>query len=157
MRGDGDRVTWSGYPLHLPPPPSRTRTGCSLPRSPRRTATGCTQSPIPRAGPGHSVPYPCPPPPPVDRQTPVKTLPSLVLRTWSVRYITTDETPVLGTGFFISLLCFANHMFFLWAWVTIRLLETIDVHSGYDIPYINVLHLLPFYAGKNKSLFTGKI
>ena len=48
-------------------------------------------------------------------------------------------------------------MFFLWAWVTIRLLETIDVHSGYDIPYVNVLHLLPFYAGNNTTLFTAKI
>ena len=31
----------------------------------------------------------------------------------------------------------------------VRLLETIDVHSGYDIPYINVMHLIPGYAGKN--------
>jgi len=35
----------------------------------------------------------------------------------------------------------------LWAWMVVRLLETIDVHSGYDIPYINVFHLIPGYAG----------
>lgn len=31
--------------------------------------------------------------------------------------------------------------------MVVRLLETIDVHSGYDIPYINVFHLIPGYAG----------
>ena len=55
---------------------------------------------------------------------------------------------VLGAGFFIGLTLCANHMFFLWAWVTIRLLETIDVHTGYDLPWINPLNLLPFYAGQ---------
>ncbi len=56
--------------------------------------------------------------------------------------------PVLGTGFFLGLLPLCNHMYFLWVWTTVRLLETIEVHSGYDVPYINPLHLLPFYAGK---------
>ena len=28
-----------------------------------------------------------------------------------------------------------------------RLLETIEVHSGYDIPYINPYYLIPGYAG----------
>lgn len=57
------------------------------------------------------------------------------------------ETMVLGMGFFIGLIAFCNHMVLLWAWVTVRLLETIDVHSGYDVPYLNVLHLIPGYAG----------
>jgi len=39
-----------------------------------------------------------------------------------------------------------NHLAFLWGWMAVRLLETIDVHSGYDIP-LNPLHLLPFYGG----------
>lgn len=57
------------------------------------------------------------------------------------------ETVVLGFGFFIGILLFANHLVFLWTWVTIRLMETIEVHSGYDIPYINPMHLIPGYAG----------
>lgn len=56
------------------------------------------------------------------------------------------ETLILGTGFFIGIVLLCNHVFFLWAWVTLRLIETIDVHSGYDIP-LNPLHLIPFYAG----------
>ncbi|XP_051757834.1 methylsterol monooxygenase 1 [Ctenopharyngodon idella] len=56
------------------------------------------------------------------------------------------ETVILGAGFFIGIMVFCNHMILLWAWVTFRLLETIDVHSGYDIP-LNPLHLIPFYAG----------
>lgn len=58
------------------------------------------------------------------------------------------ETVVLGMGFFIGILTFCTHVVLLWAWVTVRLLETIDVHSGYNVPYINPFHLVPFYAGK---------
>jgi len=57
------------------------------------------------------------------------------------------ETVVLGMGFFWGILFFCNHMVMMWAWVTVRLLETIDVHSGYDIPFINPMHLIPGYAG----------
>ncbi|XP_070549613.1 methylsterol monooxygenase 1-like [Ptychodera flava] len=56
------------------------------------------------------------------------------------------ETVVLGFGFFIGLFLCINHFAFLWAWLLFRLLETVDVHTGYDLPY-NPLHLLPFYAG----------
>jgi len=57
------------------------------------------------------------------------------------------ETLVLGTGFFIGILLMTTHVIMLWAWVTFRLVETIDVHSGYDIPYLNPFHLIPGYAG----------
>ncbi|KAM4050502.1 methylsterol monooxygenase 1 [Anomaloglossus baeobatrachus] len=56
------------------------------------------------------------------------------------------ETLILGAGFFIGIMVFCNHVILLWAWVIVRLMETIDVHSGYDIP-LNPLHLVPFYAG----------
>ncbi|XP_064644357.1 methylsterol monooxygenase 1-like [Lineus longissimus] len=57
------------------------------------------------------------------------------------------ETMILGMGFFIGIMVFCNHMVLLWAWVIVRLFETIDVHSGYDIPYLNIFHLIPFYGG----------
>ncbi|CAK9303676.1 unnamed protein product [Gordionus sp. m RMFG-2023] len=57
------------------------------------------------------------------------------------------ETLVLGMGFFIGILTFTTHMILLWIWVLFRLLETIDVHSGYDIWFLNPFHLLPGYAG----------
>jgi methylsterol monooxygenase len=57
------------------------------------------------------------------------------------------ETIVLGTGFFIGVFFMCNHLIMIWLWMTVRLLETIEVHSGYDFPYLNPLHLLPGYAG----------
>ncbi|XP_067942181.1 methylsterol monooxygenase 1-like [Watersipora subatra] len=65
----------------------------------------------------------------------------------TAEYAHPAETMILGTGFFIGLLLTCNHVAFLWVWMVARLLETIDVHSGYDIPYINVFHLIPGYAG----------
>lgn len=56
------------------------------------------------------------------------------------------ETLILGLGTFWGIFFLTNHIILLWAWLLIRLLETIDVHSGYDIPY-NPLHLIPGYAG----------
>ncbi|KJE96882.1 C-4 methylsterol oxidase [Capsaspora owczarzaki ATCC 30864] len=55
------------------------------------------------------------------------------------------ETLILGVGFFLGVLIFCNHLILNWAWVTLRLIETIEVHSGYDI--WTPLHLLPFYGG----------
>ncbi|KAK7092451.1 methylsterol monooxygenase 1-like [Littorina saxatilis] len=57
------------------------------------------------------------------------------------------ETLILGAGFFIGIMMFCNHFILLWAWVTVRLFETIDVHSGYYVPWLNMFHLIPFYAG----------
>jgi len=56
------------------------------------------------------------------------------------------ETMILGMGFFIGIMTFCTHVFMLWAWVTVRLIETCDVHSGYHFKY-NPLHLIPFYGG----------
>ena len=40
-----------------------------------------------------------------------------------------------------------DHVVQMWLWMFVRLLETIEVHSGYDFPYLNPLHLIPGYAG----------
>uniref|UniRef100_A0A8P0P1Q7 Fatty acid hydroxylase domain-containing protein n=2 Tax=Canis lupus familiaris TaxID=9615 RepID=A0A8P0P1Q7_CANLF len=56
------------------------------------------------------------------------------------------ETLILGTGLFIGIMLLCDHVILLWAWVTICLIETIDVYSGYDIP-LNTLNLISFYAG----------
>lgn len=60
------------------------------------------------------------------------------------------ETVVLGIGFFIPFLFFFNHIYFFWAWLFVRMFETIEVHSGYEcswLSYLNPMHLLPFYGG----------
>ena len=54
---------------------------------------------------------------------------------------------VLGVGFFIGILLMCDHIILMWMWMFFRLLETIEVHSGYDFPYLNPLHLIPGYAG----------
>jgi len=60
------------------------------------------------------------------------------------------ETFILSIGFFLPLVLFFDHIIFFWTWLFLRMAETADVHSGYDIPFItliNPLHLLPFYGG----------
>jgi len=54
---------------------------------------------------------------------------------------------VLGLGFFFGILLTTTHFVLMWAWVLVRLMETIDVHSGYYIPLLNPMHLIPGYAG----------
>lgn len=54
---------------------------------------------------------------------------------------------VLGTGFFIGVILMCDHILLVWVWMLVRLLETIEVHSGYDFPYLNPLNLIPGYAG----------
>src|SRR5687768_2627672 len=53
---------------------------------------------------------------------------------------------VLGIGFFVPLPFLCDHMFFMFVWLLARMIETADVHSGYDIPF-NPLRLIPFYGG----------
>jgi len=50
-------------------------------------------------------------------------------------------------GFVWGILFFGNHVIVEWLWMMVRLLETIEVHSGYDFPYLNPMHLIPGYAG----------
>jgi len=58
------------------------------------------------------------------------------------------ETVVLGIGFFIGVFLFCSHFVLMWAWLSLRLLLTIDAHSGYDTPLpLNILKLLPGYGG----------
>ncbi|XP_048196825.1 methylsterol monooxygenase 1-like [Perognathus longimembris pacificus] len=56
------------------------------------------------------------------------------------------ETLILGTGFFLGIVLLCSRVILLWVWVTMRLIEISDMHSGYDIP-LNPLHLIPFYTG----------
>ena len=69
---------------------------------------------------------------------------------FAAEYAHPIETAILGVGFFIPLLLFFNHLSFFWLWLLVRMAETAEVHSGYDVPLVdllNPLHLIPFYAG----------
>ncbi|KAG9330826.1 hypothetical protein JZ751_021950 [Albula glossodonta] len=56
------------------------------------------------------------------------------------------ETIILGAGFLIGPMVFRSHLALLWIWLLFRLLETVDIHSGYNPP-VNPMHIIPFYAG----------
>ena len=56
------------------------------------------------------------------------------------------ETFFLGIGTLLGPLFFAKHMVTLWAWLTVRLFETVEDHSGYDLPF-NPTNLIPFWGG----------
>lgn len=58
------------------------------------------------------------------------------------------ETMFLGVGFFIGPLLYCRHLATLWVWVAFRLWETIEDHSGFDLPF-NPTNLIPFWAGAN--------
>lgn len=57
------------------------------------------------------------------------------------------ETMALGVGFFLPLPFVCNHLFVFWCWLATRMVQTIDVHSGFDFPWLNPLYLIPGYGG----------
>jgi methylsterol monooxygenase len=57
------------------------------------------------------------------------------------------ETIVLGIGFFLPIPIICNHIFVFWAWLAVRMYQTTDVHSGFDVKWLNPLSLLPMYGG----------
>lgn len=56
------------------------------------------------------------------------------------------ETFFLGIGTLLGPLFFAKHMVTLWVWLFFRLMETVEDHSGYDVPW-NPTNLIPFWGG----------
>jgi methylsterol monooxygenase len=61
------------------------------------------------------------------------------------------ETIILGLGFFIGPLGWVYatgdlHYVTVAAWLALRLVQTVDSHSGYDFPW-SLHHFLPFWAG----------
>lgn len=68
----------------------------------------------------------------------------------AAEYASPIETIILGVGFFIGLYAFCmGHVILMWSWLLLRLFETYEAHSGYDVPlkYGNLLKLMPGYGG----------
>jgi methylsterol monooxygenase len=57
------------------------------------------------------------------------------------------ETIVLGVGFFIPLPFVCTHLYVFWCWLAVRMIQTTDVHSGFDFPWFTPLYLIPGYGG----------
>mmetsp|Transcript_15864 Transcript_15864/g.52004 ORF Transcript_15864/g.52004 Transcript_15864/m.52004 type:complete len:135 (+) Transcript_15864:642-1046(+) len=56
------------------------------------------------------------------------------------------ETAFLGIGTMLGPLLFCRHLLTLWVWLVFRLYETVEDHSGYDVPW-NLTNLIPFWGG----------
>jgi methylsterol monooxygenase len=60
------------------------------------------------------------------------------------------ETLILGFGFFLGPLIWVSfyelHVVTMVVWLTVRLLQVVDAHSGYDFPW-SLHNFLPFWAG----------
>lgn len=56
------------------------------------------------------------------------------------------ETMFLGVGTILGPALFARHLLELWVWLVVRLLETVEDHSGYELPW-NPTNYIPFWAG----------
>jgi sterol desaturase/sphingolipid hydroxylase (fatty acid hydroxylase superfamily) len=60
------------------------------------------------------------------------------------------EMVLLGIGSFIGPflvgLYGSGHMFAWWVWMTVRQIEALDVHSGFDFPW-HLSKFIPFYCG----------
>jgi sterol desaturase/sphingolipid hydroxylase (fatty acid hydroxylase superfamily) len=62
------------------------------------------------------------------------------------------ETFFTGVGTVLGPLLFARHLLSVWVFLFLRLWETVDDHSGYDLPW-NVTKLIPFWAGSHHHDF----
>lgn len=56
------------------------------------------------------------------------------------------ETVLLGIGTMIGPLLLMRHLLALWVWIAVRVLETVEDHSGYDVPW-NITNCIPFWGG----------
>lgn len=56
------------------------------------------------------------------------------------------ETMILGLGSFIGPFFLTRHLLTLWVWIGIRMMESIEDHCGYNLPF-SITNWIPFWAG----------
>ena len=65
-------------------------------------------------------------------------------------YAHSAELIILGIGSFVGPftlgMFMGQHLFGWWVWMTVRQIEALDVHSGFDFPW-HLSKFLPFYCG----------
>ncbi|KAI0052217.1 C-4 methyl sterol oxidase [Auriscalpium vulgare] len=69
----------------------------------------------------------------------------------AAEYAHPAEVMILGTGTIAGPLLYTFfrrdlHIFTVYVWITLRLFQAIDAHSGYDFPW-SLQHILPFWSG----------
>jgi methylsterol monooxygenase len=69
----------------------------------------------------------------------------------AAEYAHPAEVFILGAGTLTGPMLYTAitgdfHVFTMYIWITLRLFQAIDAHSGYDFPW-SLQHILPFWAG----------
>ncbi|TFK47480.1 C-4 methyl sterol oxidase [Heliocybe sulcata] len=69
----------------------------------------------------------------------------------AAEYAHPAEVLILGTGTIAGPLLYSYfmrdlHIFTVYIWITLRLFQAIDAHSGYDFPW-SLQHIIPFWSG----------
>ncbi|KAF7555729.1 hypothetical protein G7Z17_g2017 [Cylindrodendrum hubeiense] len=69
----------------------------------------------------------------------------------AAEYASPIETAILGAGVIGAPLLLLSltgdlHLFTMYVWITLRLFQAVDAHSGYDFPW-SLRHFLPFWSG----------
>ncbi|KAJ8519227.1 hypothetical protein ONZ45_g3790 [Pleurotus djamor] len=75
----------------------------------------------------------------------------------AAEYAHPAEVAILGTGTIAGplLYCYFTrnlHILTVYIWITLRLFQAIDAHSGYDFPW-SLQHILPFWSGADHHDF----
>mmetsp|Transcript_14769 Transcript_14769/g.19470 ORF Transcript_14769/g.19470 Transcript_14769/m.19470 type:complete len:357 (+) Transcript_14769:137-1207(+) len=64
----------------------------------------------------------------------------------AAEYAHPAETLLLGFGTMLGPILFARHLLTLWIWLGVRLMETVEDHSGYELPF-SPTNFIPFWGG----------
>jgi len=56
------------------------------------------------------------------------------------------ESLMLGVGSLFGPMLLSRHVFTLWVWLLLRVFQTVEAHTGYDLPY-SPTKIIPFWGG----------
>ncbi|KAG9407920.1 Methylsterol monooxygenase 1 [Aphanomyces cochlioides] len=64
----------------------------------------------------------------------------------TAEYAHPAETLILGVGTFLGPFLLTRHLLTLWVWMSVRIIQSIDSHCGYELPW-SLTRVLPFWGG----------
>ncbi|ETW07628.1 hypothetical protein H310_02098 [Aphanomyces invadans] len=64
----------------------------------------------------------------------------------TAEYAHPAETLILGIGTFLGPFLLTRHLLTLWVWMCVRIIQSVDSHCGYELPW-SPTRFLPFWGG----------
>ncbi|RHY12692.1 hypothetical protein DYB25_003363 [Aphanomyces astaci] len=64
----------------------------------------------------------------------------------TAEYAHPAETLILGIGTFLGPFLLTRHLLTLWVWMCVRVIQSVDSHCGYELPW-SPTRFLPFWGG----------